>query len=645
MANIRLADIPNAPQVGGAVGLNKVAMPVDQVGNKAIGQIRQGYQGAMQSIDAATAPGRAGAAVGRNIAVAGNNMNRATHTYVRQAKAKAETQAIYNASMINAELEPFFAQANPTMHPSIVAAAYADKQKVFSGISNWSQQFAQNTASLMEARAMSRASTRASIYVSQKNEAQNDATLEMLLMKGDFPTAEIAVQAMEDAGVPPPKVKKYRMMIESGRATKKVQDLIQFDPEGMSKVLMDAFLAGEIIENIGPGLDHKSYLALSKFADSVADRQTVAKIQMIGQEITTGIFTTVDQLMENPEFNSLDETSQKVLIAAMADSFVGTPQGTANHSSAQEMVNSFPNPDSPIPVHEQYREIVQFITGSVPGQFQELLLETIGKTAQTLTDNNGILPPSNRIRSSVSQTLTNYMNAGVFGRMPTEEEKKKNPRQYYSDLNARQRTRDSILEDFDNQEGIRSLPQALQWLDKTLADDKAKAAADEADGSDGGGFWNYLFPSRTPADKAGEALNIMDNPQASVDLPSSNAVTNQIYNGVATWFAWSPNGERDELDNQEGKYGDTSTAEKEGVALSVKTLKSFGIDPNNRKQVAQYNVAVTANGMTKNFPIVDLGPHPDVEAKKGAVVDMTGAAFSSMNLKGNEPITWKLVPS
>jgi hypothetical protein len=629
MARIALADIPNAP-TGGKPALQNPQFPRDEVGGQAISQLRQGY--ANMEVDARSqmAMGNALQEFGGDITRTANNLGDAASSYSRMANAQANSTFVTNLTEMQAGMKGRMAESDPSMYPTIVAETYktADGQlnpALFAGISNFSRRYVEADAHLAVAKDMADYSLKSHVAYTEGVRARKLDAMNQLTETGNFDAAGKMANDMVDTGEL--SAREFASLEAQNRGKRDetaLQRDIGNDPRGMGTRLQEAYKKGERLADYA-SVDPERYPQFMKAAEFVENTTQAQNLTDVSYALAGKQITTLDALKTDPRFATFSEKEQQALQQRLIDNRPLEERNLAIKTGTNKIA-TFPETDNP---WQEYRELVGWATENIDDSFYETFISNLDKKKTELIGNGGMLQPTSEVEKYIAQRVAGVASMGWFGPVPLKQPgAQQTPEYVQQDLAIQQRQMD-LMQQFRST-GLQTQTEAENWLNGQLTTAKKKNAAAAMDKQKS---WTDYIPGMGSKD---------ENLPLPPVTPAGASSDSQFRPATATWFGTSPSGTPDPEDNQQGKYAGSKTGDPsyEGASLSEAALAEHGIPLD---AAGNYEVEVRHNNRTIRVPIADLGPSPEVEAKKGRVIDLTGAAHRALGTNGDAQIEYRVV--
>lgn len=637
MANIPLAEIPNAPQSGNPT-MQNVNIPAVNLGF-AERQIKEAYQGQMIDMKAAAAPGYALQQVGQDMVNIGSLTTDTMRNYAKSEDAIATNQFLNNVTDIRNEIKMAQANADPAMYPVIVKKAYEDKERLMAGIGKFGRQFVAADALRAEHTDMAEAGIAAHLAAKKQETARAMYSMQSSMQSGRFEdAATINDNLLTTQQISDREWASNKLNIENTQQTARLMDVVNTDPEAAEKMVNNALVSGKPIPGFESISTPEMLGRMTRVIDSAKSFQMAERTEAVRTLIDTNAILTVDALNANPVYMRLDAETQKSLRDRILNMKVGTPEAEIATQKGSDIVAGYPRSEDSV---REYTDAVRWITANVPEPFASSQLKKLDGKRDDMAGNAGRLPVGQDLERYTTARLNAYEDGGILGEIP--DPKTKGTPEYTAAMLKIVRRKEDIKTAISN-----ANPKTQADVDAAIASvvtpDEAKKLATDAKP----GWWNTLFPG--PARPGGYSKPLppeskdADAPLPPLVPPQSNA--GGFKPALATSFGTNVDGTRDNMDPHPGKYLGEKTHDPNFMAasLSEKALAEEGIPV---EQAGQYDVIVRneKTGKEVRVPIGDLGPTSEVEERnKMRTVDFTGAVHRAIGTKGKDKVVYRVVP-
>ena len=630
MANIPLTDIPNAPQSGNPT-MQNVNIPTVNLAF-AERQIKEAYQGQMVSMEAAMAPGKATQAVGQDMVNIGSLTTDTMRKYVQTEDATATVKFLQNLDNVRSEIKIAQAGTDPAMYPVIVQKAYSNKERLLEGIGDVGRGMIQADMLRAESNDMAESSLAAHLGTKQKEKSQALYAMENNMRTGRFGDAEtindnlFTIQAISER-----EHASNRININNGQQLSRFMEIVDVSPKEAMRLVQGSMVSGKPIPGF-EGLNNPETLSrLSRVTEAAEVFQTADRVGTLSNLIDSQTIVSVDALNANPVFSQLNPEAQEALRSRVVNIKVGTPEAEVSTKQGATIVARYPTGDN---VVAEYQSAHNWIVANVPSPFADAQLKKLEAKKDAMAGNAGQLPPADDLERHTAQLLDAYREGGVFGALP--ETGTKGTPAYTSRMLAIERRQQDIT-DAIKLANPQTRAEVETVISQKLLPDEAKKLAQEAKP---GWFDMIRGRGQTPLPAATQ-----DTEEPLPPLIPPQASSGGFKPATATSFGTLPNGSRDALDPNPGKFLGTKTHDPNFMAasLSESALAEEGI-PVDR--AGDYDVIVRSEttGKKVRVPIGDLGPAKYVEDRQGRTVDFTGAVHRALGTKGKDPVVYRVVP-
>jgi hypothetical protein len=662
MAQIALTDIPNAPQVVADPTTANYRFPdANSTLDKAQSDIRQGFSGMMQdparagimgdaitSLGADISKGGVGLAEGAMYAVKGMNeraFNEAHDTGFQKLYAN-QTAAlqVYNQARL---------QAPPTQWPTLYQQAMGnDPNNPNPGappaLTQGMSPLEQAATGMHTLNAYHQGMTQAGNEAFQWSQQQvaDQAQLNIFNASGDPDTQMELVEAANNTGaISPAQYLFYKKTIPVQAAVNDLRkNIILNNGQG------DPMLYMKKVYDEGGGMTYNG--------QNISNDE-IGKMLKVGAAAKTDYFTGIMENMKNqisaqhisdpklvkglPGFDKLPKEQQDAMWGYVTNQYAGSPVGQANQSQGQIMVNTFPPKDTNLAA-KTYLDTRTWITQNVPAPFADDLMKQLDKRREEMSANNGFLTPDSQNKKALDENIQMLLQTGTLGKYTNVTPNQKiNPEVMTANQQALQNA-DSI-----RQEALKSLPPNPTIKDVNNAVNNATRqyrASHEAPQGIFSSMWHGLFGSNDAYQGSDQGNTDPLSGPTKYAANQQEAEQGDWKDATATSFGTNKDGTLDKADNQNGYYAGAKTGDSSymGASLSRAALKEYGIDPDNREQVAKYQVEVRNGDNVVRVPIADQGPAKWVENRQGRTLDLTGAVHRELKTNEKDPVQYRVVP-
>ena len=639
MANIKLSEIPNAPQAVANYTMNP-QFTGDVVGGEAKAAINKGYEGLMVNPQSAGAIGRAQAGFGSDmISAAGNVASGAFYVAKGEKTAQlkeAEVTGMQNfyINKLNIESE-FNERVNNPNNQISVAQRPAEWLKVtdggnrfMAGMTPMQQQAYMGEATNAFTKGLASTANEAHAFQQQEFASTQTAIIDNLTQGKNYTEArKVRDNAVQTGAITPQDGVKYESLFKiseqkDGLLTEFANDSLKGD---LYQSVKAAGESGEVLKKY-PDLSPENLVKMAKIGESIHYQNIWAKsVDPMLERIQANHIIDPKQLEQYPEFQAAPEEQKQMLRMRAAYTRTGD-EAVVYDKAGQNLVDTFPKD-----LNNPSKELLDrktWIMGNVSDATAPVLIKALDEKFAEMVENNGRLKPETGVITNAAQKVDAIFDSGKLydEKLSVLEQSVKKGKATQEQLN--QYLKLSAIRDSIMQKVLEAGPQNDAAADEVINQATRNIRAANPKTERGGFLWLQKKPVAAPQIKTSDA---------------SSGWTN----AVATSFGTNVDGTPDKEDNGIGAYAGRKTSNPTymGASLSEKVLREHGINPSDPQDVAKYAVEATANGKTVTVPIADLGPAKWVEKRQGTTLDLTGAVHRQLGLKGKDPVKFRIVPA
>jgi hypothetical protein len=422
MANIKLSEIPNAPQSVANYTMNP-QYTGDQVGGEAKAEINKGFQGLMQDPQNAGIVGRAYAAAGGDITSGGANFASGM-LYNAKAKdkaAEAEGFQTYYGNKTKIEDE-YYSRINDPNNPIPIEARPA----IWLDVTQKGTRFLegmppeQQHAYGMEATKDFYAGVTASsneVHALKKQEyATNQLTAYQTAMTGkDWANARIAVATGVKTGAfSPEDGARFETNIRTNEQFHGLLDKMYADKTGtLFKSVMATGEGGGTMKD-APDVSSENLVKLGKAGEAIYNQDLWSNnVEQFKAQIDSKEIIDPNQLKGNKLFDSMPEPQKAAVLARLTNNRAGTKEGAAYAAGGQSLVNTYPK--DPNNKSNELLANKTWILGNVPEPAASAQIDAIDKKYAEMVGNGGNLKPETSVMTNAAQQLDAIFDTGFYG--------------------------------------------------------------------------------------------------------------------------------------------------------------------------------------------------------------------------------------
>jgi len=556
MANIKLSEIPNAPQGVNNYSLNP-QFSGDQVGNEAKADIARGFQGQMQDTQNAGLIGRSIAGLGNDITSSAGNFSSAALYYKkgkdRQAEAEGFSTYYGNKTAIEDE---YYSRINDPNNPIPIesrAGIWMDVtqkgQRFLQGMPPEQQQAYGVEATKDFYAGVTAASNE--VHALKKQEyATNQLTAFQTALTGkDWANARIAVATGVKTGAfTPEDGLRYETTIKTNEQFQTLVGKMNDDPTGkLYKSVMSAGEQGATLKD-APDLSPENLVKLGKVGEAIYNQNLWANnVEKFKNEIDLKHIIDPNQLKGNKAFEDMPEPQKAAVLARLTNNRAGTQEGEVYSSAGQNLVDTYPKDKN-----NKSNELLDrktWILGNVPEPAASKQIDALDKKYAEMVNNGGNLKPETGVMTNAAQQVDAIFDTGFYGGKKFSEIGKtvkdgtasQADIQTYLQISA---LKDSVMEKV-RASGAKNDVDAQKVYEQEL---RHIRATDPSPPTDGMLWWKKTAP--IPSAKIPTTMNNNSSGTSSQKLTRSDGVNPSVYSvwdAVTSRFAGLSN---------EGIWGD-----------------------------------------------------------------------------------------
>jgi hypothetical protein len=428
MANIPLADIPNAPQ--------QVSTPLadphfiaDQVGNEAKADINRSFEGMKVNPLAAAVGGEMYMKAAGQLTQAGNAIGEGIgHLAMMQNQkdyASGQIKFYQNKVTLDQQFQDATLGQPVEQHPVIYNQVYGENgANMYGGMTDreklWQHMDVQHNYML----GMSAQVNAVGNFHRQEQASQAVGNFNNAIATGRIGDAIVINHTMGKNGYfSAAQVEQHDQIIANKNDVWNITNEIKANPldNPWGKKLADAAASGSTIPE-APHLAPSDQRNLANFATIALNDQQYAIAAPLQGKIDAYQVTNPEILMQDEGFKKLDADHQGALLARIKNNNIGTPIGLANTLHGQQLLDSYPTATTAEGKIKELDDIHNWITANVAGDQGKVQQSALMKIRSDMASNGGNPDPDKVVISFGSQYLETAKKGGAFGAYPTPAE-------------------------------------------------------------------------------------------------------------------------------------------------------------------------------------------------------------------------------
>jgi len=430
MAQIRIAEIPNAPQEV-FTPLAQANFAGDQIGNEVKNDINRGLEGLKVNPLAAAVGGEMIMKGATDIQKAG--MAIAEGNSRLQMKKNQEDYAsgqikFYQNQIALGQAFSDASRGQPVeQFPVIYNQVYGkDGANYYAGMTDREKLFQQPDVMHNFAKGMAEQVNTVGTFHLQQQQTNALVNWQDALNRGSVADMIAINKTMGATGWFPPHVMaQHDEIIKNKNDVFNVQSIILAKPldNDWDKQLTKSLSSGQPIKD-APFLtdpDKRNLLTLRQAAKTDAQYEISNSMmrRLDNQEITDARV-----LLNDEGVKKLEPDQQKALVARMNNRNVGTPIGIAYTLKAQQALDMYPQATTPEGRIKELDDISTLITATVPGEQGQIQQEQLQSIRKEMATNGGMRSQDAIVKQYYSKKLEIAADAGAFGTVPTADQLK-----------------------------------------------------------------------------------------------------------------------------------------------------------------------------------------------------------------------------
>jgi hypothetical protein len=425
MANIKLSEIPNAPQAVANYTMNP-QYTGDVVGGEAKAAINKGYEGLMVNPQAAGAIGRAQAGFGSDmISAAGNVASGALYVAKGEKTAQlkeAEVTGMQNFYINKLNIESEFNERvnNPDNQISVAQQPaewlrITDGGKRFmAGMTPMQQQAYMGEATNAFTKGLASTANQAHAFQQQEFASTQTAIIDNLTQGKNYTEArKVRNNAVQTGAITPQDGQRYESMFKIGEQKDGLLAEFANDSKGeLYKHVKAAGDAGEVLKKY-PDLSPENLVKMAKIGESIHYQNIWAKnVDPMLLKIQANHIIDPKQLEQYPEFQSAPEEQKQMLRMRAAYTRTGD-EAVVYDKAGQNLVDTFPKD-----LNNASKELLDrktWITGNVSDATAPVLIKELDNKFAEMVGNNGRLKPETGVMTNAAQQVDAIFDTGFYG--------------------------------------------------------------------------------------------------------------------------------------------------------------------------------------------------------------------------------------
>jgi hypothetical protein len=425
MANIKLSEIPNAPQGVANYTMNP-QYTGDVVGGEAKAAINKGYEGLMVNPQSAGAIGRAQAGFGSDmISAAGNVASGALYVAKGEKTAQlkdAEVTGMQNFYINKLNIESEFNERvnNPDNHISVAQRSaewlkITDGGKRFmAGMTPMQQQAYMGEATNAFTKGLASTANEAHAFQQQEFASAQTAIIDNLTQDKKYKDArKVRNNAVQTGAITPQDGQRYESMFKIGEQKDGLLAEFANDSKGeLYKNVKAAGDAGEVLKKY-PDLSPENLVKMAKIGESIHYQNIWAKnVDPMLDKIQANHIIDPKQLEQYPEFQAAPEEQKQMLRMRAAYTRTGN-EAVVYDKAGQNLVDTFPKD-----LDNASKELLDrktWITGNVSDATAPVLIKELDNKFAEMVGNNGRLKPETSVMTNAAQQVDAIFDTGFYG--------------------------------------------------------------------------------------------------------------------------------------------------------------------------------------------------------------------------------------
>lgn len=422
MANIKLSEIPNAPQAVNNYSLNP-QFSGDQVGNEAKSDIARGFQGQMQDTQNAGLIGRSIAGLGNDITSSAGNFSSAALYYKkgkdRQAEAEGFSTYYGNKTAIEDE---YYSRINDPNNPIPIesrAGIWMDVtqkgQRFLQGMPPEQQQAYGVEATKDFYAGVTAASNEVHALKKQEFATKQLTTYQTAMTGLDWDNAKIAVATGVKTGAfSPEEGARMDTSIRTNQQYHGLIDKMYADKTGtLFKSIMATGEQGATLKD-APDVSPENLVKVGKIGEAIYNQDLWANnVEQFKAQIVSKEIIDPNQLKGNKRFYTMPEPQQAAVLAYLTNNRAGTQEGEVYSSAGQNLVDIYPKDKN-----NKSNELLEYktwILGNVPEPAASVQIDALDKKYAEMVNNGGNLKPETEVSTNLSRGVNAYLKGQMFG--------------------------------------------------------------------------------------------------------------------------------------------------------------------------------------------------------------------------------------